>query len=80
MSDTMVATHTASMNLRFVEREVHEPCGVDQTWAYRTVRVLQQMMVPKDWSKHEEFWLDVKCFKERELTPNAAHEPRRHGD
>lgn len=51
MSEVMEASHKASMNLRFVEREIDG----------RKIRILQQMFVPKDWSKPgaEEFWLDV---------------------
>lgn len=57
----MIATHTASMNLRFIEREI----AVSQTpgseiWTYRRVRILQQMFVPKDWSTGlDEYWQDV---------------------
>ena len=57
----MVVTHTATMNLRFIEREI----AVSQTpgselWTYRKVRILQQMFVPKDWGTGlDEFWLDV---------------------
>jgi hypothetical protein len=55
----MTPSHTVSMNLRFIEREVvieHKPPALP---VYRKVRILQQMMVPHDWSKHEEFWQDV---------------------
>ena len=71
MSETMKATHKASMNLRFVEREITEPVpGRPELAQWRRMRVLQQMMVPHDWTKHEEFWQDVPCFNEADLTPN----------
>ena len=72
--NTMTATHKPSMNLRFVEREITVPqpdLGPDIA-TICTVRVLQQMMVPKDyWSKHDEFWQDVPLYDEADLRPNA---------
>ena len=56
----MTATHTTSMNLRFIEREVAVSQSPDGVWTYRKVRILQQMFVPKDWSTGlDEFWRDV---------------------
>ncbi len=64
----MEASHTNSMNLRFIERSVPSPEhgeGIS-----RKVRILQQMMVPKDWNKHDIFWQDVAC---------VGDEPQRDG-
>lgn len=58
-SAAMEVTHKLSMNLRFVERDVADRQLEDGTWVYKKVRVLQQMYVPNDWSKHDEFWRDV---------------------
>lgn len=61
MTEAMTASHTSTMNLRFIEREI----AVSQTpgseiWTFRKVRILQQMFVPKDWSTGlDEFWMDV---------------------
>lgn len=67
--NTMAATHKPSMSLRFVEREIHEPApelgpGVGRS---RRIRVLQQMKVPEDWNKHEEFWQDVPLYSETDV-------------
>ena len=73
MSDAMTPSHKPSMNLRFVTRVIHEhghELGPHVAKA-REIRVLQQMMVPKDWSKHDEYWQDVPCFDEAALAPNA---------
>ena len=65
----MTSTHKPSMNLRFVEREIHEPAPElgDGIGRIRRVRVLQQMMIPEDWNKHEEFWLDVPIYAESDV-------------
>lgn len=58
MSDQpMTNTHTTSMNLRFVLRKIED----------REVRILQQMMVPLDWNKHDEYWQDIDCVKEDDV-------------
>ena len=67
--NTMTTTHSPSMNLRFVEREIHDPSpelgeGIGRT---RRIRVLQQMMVPKDWNTHDEFWQDVPLYSESDV-------------
>lgn len=64
MSTVMEVTHTASMNLRFIERAV-SPDG-------RTGRFLQQMFVPKDWSKYDEEWRDVPCVREHDVIANQS--------
>ena len=46
----MAQTHAPSMGLRFVEREVSPG---------RTVRILQQLYIPADWTRYEEEWRDV---------------------
>lgn len=56
----MTTTHNPSVNLRFVEREIIEVSGV------RRIRVLQQMMIPNDWSTHDEYWQDVPLAIEGE--------------
>lgn len=56
----MTATHTASMNLRFIEREVVVSQTAEGVGICRKMRILQQMFVPKDWSTGlDEFWRDV---------------------
>ena len=67
--NTMTATHSPSMNLRFVEREINEPApelgeGIGRI---RRIRVLQQMMVPKDWNTQDEFWQDVPLYSENDV-------------
>lgn len=64
--NTMASTHKPSMNLRFVEREIHEPAQeFGEGFAHtRRIRVLQQMMIPDDWCKHDEFWQDVPLYTE----------------
>lgn len=50
----MAATHYVSLGLRFVEREIPAGEGVA-----RKVRILQQLYLPTDWTRHEEEWRDV---------------------
>lgn len=50
VSGPMGATHSPSMNLRFVKR--------DERF------ILQQMFVPKNWNTHDEEWLDIPLHEE----------------
>ena len=50
----MAATHYVSPGLRFVEREIPAGEGVA-----RKVRILQQLYLPTDWTRHEVEWRDV---------------------
>jgi hypothetical protein len=71
----MTATHTASMNLRFIEREVAVSQDAEGVWTYRKVRILQQMFVPKDWSTGlNEFWRDVR-FVEGDFSNECSIQP-----
>jgi hypothetical protein len=73
MSEAMTATHKATMNLRFIEREVCVGQPIDLQPIYERRRVLQQMFVPKDWSAGlNEFWQDVP-FVEGDFSNEGSH-------
>ncbi len=64
----MIATHTASMNLRFIEREVVVSQDASGVGISIKLRILQQMFVPKDWSTcRDEFWRDVPFIEGEKL-------------
>lgn len=75
--NAMAATHKASMNLRFVERLVREESHLygPNVVTSRKVRVLQQMMVPHDWEKHDMFWQDVPLYDENDVSANTGVKP-----
>ncbi len=72
----MIATHTASMNLRFIEREVVISQDASGVGISRKLRILQQMFVPKDWSTGlDEFWRDVPFIEgdfSNECSPSTS--------
>lgn len=50
----MAVTHYSSNALRFVERAVPASGGTS-----RYLRILQQLFLPYDWTRHKEEWRDV---------------------
>lgn len=60
----MTNSHNPTMNLRFVSRNING----------KEVRILQQMMVPIDWDKHEEFWKDIPCVVDPDVVDSDPWE------
>jgi hypothetical protein len=77
----MAVSHKASMNLRFIEREIASGKDTETgQWLYRKVRILQQMFVPIDWSTGlNEYWSDVP-FVEGDFSNEQSIAPKSKGD